>query len=276
MVLSAFAAGPAAEILADLGTGTARALQLWREVRRTFRQYSGGVCMAGAVMLLPTLFTVIQRRSLHGLPGFSKLLLVGLVLASIAYGLFRWLERSSWQPSRRQVLVFTGLLSAACFIGALRGVVAAAADWGQATITLDAGRAQSLRFVRDVLPVNAVLATSHHEVPTREYRDRSLVYSAVSGRHILLEGWQYMTARGSPEFAGICEDNAKLFSTYDPREARRVAQEYGITHILLEPGQSLGFDLADASWLESPRLSRKPGASGRRSRLPKQLREDDR
>jgi hypothetical protein len=250
MILSVFAAGPAAEILADLGTGTAAATRLWMSTQLVYRKYAAGVCLATAAALVPTLFTIIRRRSVHGLPGFSKCLIVGLVLVSVAYALLRFLESSSWRPSRAQVLLFAGLFSAVSFLGALRGVVTLAADWGESAIVLDAGRTQSLRYVSHELPVDAVLTTSHHEAPTREVRERSLMYSAVSGRRILLEGWRYMTAQGSPEFPGICTDNDALFGTNDQREARRIVRKYGITHILLEPGQSLGFAVADATWLK--------------------------
>jgi hypothetical protein len=249
MILSVFAAGPAAVIFTEFGTGTSRAAQLWKDLVRVFRKYSGGVWIFAAAALLPTLFTILRRRSLHGLPGFSKVLLVGFVLISMAYGIFRCLERTSWQPSRRQVLVSLVLISTACFLGALRNVLTVAANWGDSTIVLDAGRTQSLHFVRDTLPRDAILATSRHEVPTRELRERSLMYSAVTGRHILLEGWRYMTAQGSPEFANVCDDNATLFATSDEEEARRIVRKYGITHLLLEPGQSLGFLKSGTSWL---------------------------
>ena len=250
MVLSVFAAGPVAELLGQLGTGTARALQLWNDLQRTFRKYCAAVWVAEAVALVPTLVTIVRRRSVHELPGFSKVLIAGFLLASIAYVLFRVLELSSWRPSRGQVLVFAGGVAAVCFLGTLKGVVAAAADWGESTIILDAGRTKSLLFAHDRLPANAVLATSRHEVPTRELRERSLMYSAISGRHLLLEGWIYFTVQGSPELPQVRKDNDELFATHDPREAWRIAQRYGITHIFLEPGQSLGFDFADARWLK--------------------------
>jgi hypothetical protein len=66
-----------------------------------------------------------------------------------------------------------------------------------------------------------------------------------------LEGWRYGFASDLPMFETVVDDNRRLFATKDASEARAITEKYGITHILLEPGQSLGFEFANSGWLHA-------------------------
>jgi hypothetical protein len=250
IVLTLFAAGPAAELLSQLGRETADATTLWRDACRIVLKYVTMLLSLTSLVLAPVFLSMLWRRSVFGYSDCWKMLIFGLLLLSGAYLLLRALQKSSWHPSRNHAIVFTVLAAAVSFLGVFEAVFIRVTDSVGGNIVLDAGRTRTLRFIHDTLPLTAIVATSHHDLPTRENRERSLMYSAVAGRHILLEGWLYMTAQGSPEFNRIRRDNAVLFSTADEREARRIVQDYGITHLIVEPTERLRWYTSRLSWLQ--------------------------
>ena len=121
-------------------------------------------------------------------------------------------------------------------------------DWTDNSVALDAGRAQSLRLLADRLKQGSVLATTHHYVDVPKLPARSYQYAALARSYMLLEGWEY-GMRDKRLLTAVQTDNETLFTTTDPEEARGIIDKYNVTHVLVEPGESLGFASDQVDWL---------------------------
>jgi hypothetical protein len=249
MLLSLFAAAPLAKIVSEFGRQPAGTGILWTDMLRAYRRYIGAVAALLVVALVPAAFALARRPSFAALPTFAQQVFLAAGAAWLIYWALRRLAKSAWRPTRMMVLCAAAAFSAAGCLGTARLIGVVACGWLDTTIVLDAGRAASLKFVRARLPSDALLATTRHNVPVPGLPERSLMYFDVGERDVLLEGWRYATSQFSPDFKPVCRDNARLFHTSDEAEARAIARKYGITHVLLEPGERLGFDVNQAHWL---------------------------
>ena len=118
------------------------------------------------------------------------------------------------------------------------------------TVTADPGLVESLTALRRLGSGVRLAATTHHSLPRLlGLPERSAMYAALAERPMLLEGWQYGSATrpiNDPSFEQVRRDNRRLFESRDPSEVLRIARKYNVGYLLLEPGQTLGFDLARA------------------------------
>ena len=118
------------------------------------------------------------------------------------------------------------------------------------SIGLDAGRVKSLEFAGKNLPPESIFATTHHDLEVRSLPERSYCYVALAQRYSLLEGWvvlrcsQFRRLRANPARQRVALHHARR------QERPPDRAQYGITHLLVEPGCSLGFDAAQANWLK--------------------------
>ena len=250
LLLGGYAAAPMAKLIAGLRAGDSLWGDLWNDLTTCYRRYLG-VLFLYAVLIWPgTFYPVLRHRSFDHLYAYSTTLFGVLVASLLCYLVLRQINRRQWVPRRKTaawVLVSLLLLSSL-------GVVRACANHGWnllgETVLLDAGRVASLRFLRENVDKDALLATTHHSLPLRSRKERSYVYCALAERYVLLEGWVFGRPSALPCFEQTHRDNAALFVTEDQAEARAIAQKYAITHILVEPGEQLGLDVDRVPWLQ--------------------------
>jgi hypothetical protein len=251
VLLSGYAAAPLAAIIESLRSGGPSWSQAWAAVMLCFKRYSLGLLILAAVLLPPAWYPLLRHRGLEAIYGFSVLLPGVLFVTAGLYVFLARAVKTAWTPRPRGTAAIGCLL----FLLSAAGTVRAELNWvldylGNST-ALDAGRVRSLEFVRDCPELGSLAATTHHDIETASLPERSYGYAALSRRCMLLEGWRYGCAEDSPLLKEVMEDNGRLFATHDAGEARAIAAKYGVTHILLEPGQSLGFDVASSPWLRA-------------------------
>lgn len=252
IALSGFAAGPAAAILQSLLSADHAWDDIWLTAVRWYRRYCLTI-MVSAILLLPFgLYPLLRERSLQVTYGFTILLPIIVVCSmALVWAAGRILSRK-WIPSRRSAIAMSVALATVSLLGVLRTDLNYGWGWLGNTITLDGGRVASLRFLRDHSRRGALVATTHHDIEVPLRKSRSYAYAALSHRLMLLEGWEYAyyaIRLHTFDLEQVQHDNERLFTTHSPAEARKLIEEYGITHILVEPGESLGFDVGQTPWL---------------------------
>jgi len=250
VLLGGYAAAPLADLLQAVWAGGPMWPRAWFGFVECYRRYAGLLLPAAALLFPPFLYPMLRGKPLASIRNEGILLCAVIVAALILWRGLHQVLRSNWTPSPGRtgmVLAAVSLLSAA---GVLRCCINYGWDWLGNSVQLDGGRVASLAFLEDTAPRLARLATTHHAVDVAQSKDRSYLYGATCQRYLLLEGWEYGEAKQWPGFETLLDDNQRLFSTTREAEARQIVRRYGITHILVEPGESLGIDLAAATWLK--------------------------
>jgi len=107
---------------------------------------------------------------------------------------------------------------------------------------LTAGLYEGLTFLRDNTDEDAIIAS--YRVLLSKENTRFYYYSAFSERRILVEGWQYMSARYQEEAYGRYEDMKKLYNTRDVNTAASIIEKYNINYLIVDKhyGQKLKFE----------------------------------
>ncbi len=229
-----------------------RRLQTWRP---WLRWYGIGflLCAFSAAMLIAYLSPLkpLNREADHSPLANAvrtHFAVVVAVVAIIMWGLAR-ITLLAGLRTRRVVLRSAAV--AAIVLGLL-GFLRVHYNYGwdgiRQAVVVDPARTQSLLAIKELTPINALLVTTHHRISEQRRANRAYSYSAASQRQMLLEGWEY----SEPEenvLEQLKKDNQTLFETRDDASAQEIVRRYGVTHILLEPNEKLGFDVDKVSWL---------------------------
>jgi hypothetical protein len=240
-LLSAYAAAPMASFINGLagidevpnvktltvfaiiatGATVAASVVLWVWIPAGW--YARAILLCGAIGLLSFAWLLSQaaRHGLHGFRSFANLALAALLVAS----------STGWIP------------------------VVACLGWnrGDVSIEVDAPRVETLSWLRRELPPDALVATSHSSLPGVTRRpERSAVYSALSSRYMLLEGWEYGAGRRASSYQiypDVKSDNDLVFTGTNSETVRQAVRRQHVSHIVIEPGESLGFQPESVDWL---------------------------
>jgi hypothetical protein len=180
-----------------------------------------------------------------GFPPKQSLIIVATfaLFASLVIALHRSRSSHSWR-----ILTFAalGILVTVSSLAWWKTVELFTLNQLDMTVTADQGLVKSLSALR-LSPGASLAATTHRSVPHLLGRpERSAMYAALSARPMLLEGWEYGSStspKNHATFEEVTRDNERLFESRDPSEVVRLARKYNVGYLLLEPGQTLGFDI---------------------------------
>ena len=243
-LVSGYAAGPAAALWTSLEEKNDKsAVETTSNSLKWLNRFSVVGIMWGSVTLI--LVGILVRTKFR--IGVTLGLLVVLAVIAKSLQFLRNTPQAHWP--KKTLLTALGILLVISSLGALR----IAWNWGWngmgTTVALDSGRVRSLLFLNQNSPQAALIATSHHAVPSIPDRpERSYMYSGLSGRRVLLEGWVYREYYFDG-FAAVKLDNDALYTTSDEHQAEEIAKKYGISYLITEPLEPLHFDAAASGWL---------------------------
>jgi hypothetical protein len=250
ILMSAYAAAPAARIMHSLRQGGAAWEETCVAAARCWKTYAGIMGLAALLLLPAAWFPVVRKHSLDAAYGFTIILPLAVAGNLAIFLIAGSIASRKWLPSRRAAVSFFAIFTLICVLGLIRADLSAAFDVCGESVLIDAGRVESLKFLRDTTSPHAmVAATFTAEAPQIPWREKSFGYAALCGRYLPLEGWQTGYSLPQKELDILKQVKRTLATTRNPAEAREIVARYGITHILLEPGQSLGFAIAEAPWL---------------------------
>ena len=251
VVLSGYAAAPLASIVESLHDGGASWSHAWAAMMLCFKRYSLGILIVAGILLPPSWYPFLRHRSSESIYGFSVLMPGVMFVAALLYVVLGRALKNGWTPRPGYAVAIGSLLLLISASAVVRDELNQVFDRLGNSIALDGGRVRSLDFARDCPELGSFAATTHHDVEAAARPERSYGYAALSHHYMLLEGWRYGGVSDLPMFETVVDDNRRLFATKDASEARAITEKYGITHILLEPGQSLGFEFANSGWLHA-------------------------
>jgi hypothetical protein len=209
--------------------------------------------VAGSLLLASLAGSLLEHDLLGGEIAFA----VGIFISAWVVG-----KMTLHGKYRREMRV---VVAATVLVLALAGTVRVVWNYGwnglKVAVEIDPGRVRSLLKLREISDAQAIVATTHHGNPADPKPYRNYSYGALSGRQMLLEGWRYGEGLYKtealkridlmpPEFRKLYHDNQSIFSTHDSERFRSCLTEYGVSYIILEPGQELGVDALGLSFIE--------------------------
>ncbi len=248
-LLSAYAAAPLAVLLQSWRSGPAAFAAAMGACGRTYRSYLFWLLIVLSLFLPICWFPFLRHFTRDSIYGVSALLAIAVPSCGLVYGLIARAMCRGWTLGRAPAAVVF-LLSLALSIGGfVRLQLGWNWDWYGSSVQVDAPRVQSLTFVRDHVPPGALLATTHHFVDVGTVPERSYVYAALAHRYCFVEGWAYSDPTAAAEVEAMRHDNDLLFQTRDADVAEKLVRKYGVTHLLVEPDATLGFDATKVAWL---------------------------
>ena len=187
------------------------------------------------------------------LPG-KTFFFIGIFCLGLAVSLWLLVKYFSNMPHKVTNLFIYLPLGLLVFISSF-GFIKIVRDYGWNAIGVeikcDSDRYKSLIALRNNSTSHSLIATQHHEIKKIRVKPaRSYMYSAITGRNMLLEGWEYGNIENHPRFLEVKNDNEALFLTSSATTAKQIVNKYNITHIIVEPGTKLSYYYDEIDWLK--------------------------
>jgi len=105
--------------------------------------------------------------------------------------------------------------------------------------SLSAGEVKGLLHLREVSGPKSLCVTNRHKIPGMRFEPaRSYMYTALSGRAFVLEGWEFRE-RLAPGFQDARRLSKQIFSTRDPELLCEILKHRGVGFIVARPGTDL-------------------------------------
>ena len=254
VLLSGFAASPAARLWQSLWAERASWTDNWLTALRVYRNYLLAMLLLATLFIPFAWYPSLRRGTLRPVYDFSILILIMWFGSAVLLAVVRRLLWKTWAPSPNAGIVAISLLMAWSMSGVALAVVEHVFDLTGSAVTVDAGRTTSLAFLKQNSGPEILVGTTFPPAalpPATKTvrRGQSESYAAVLGRYMPFEGWQMAYALSTDQVEKIRSDKEELLSTRDMATAREIIEKYGITHVLLEPKQSFGFAIDKAPWL---------------------------
>jgi hypothetical protein len=127
-------------------------------------------------------------------------------------------------------------------------------DFGQGrlrdTISIPAGEVQGLERLHYLAAPGERFATNQHslnQLPINQ--NRSVAYSALSERPVLLEGYLFHGEELLPWFPSMLHDNDQMFTATDPALLRDLASRWGVHWLVARPGTDISLPRPLPAWL---------------------------
>ncbi len=207
----------------------------------------------GFLIVTITCISIFLVLKFFYLPG-KTYFIIGILCIFLAVSfwfLINHILKSSVQFTKPFILLPLGILICISSFGFIKIVN----DYGWNAIgvevTCDSDRYKSLIALKDNSSSHSLIATQHHEIEKIRVKPaRSYMYSAITGRNMLLEGWEYGNIENHPRFSEVKNDNEALFLTSSATTAKQIVNKYNITHIIAEPGTKLPYYSDTLNWLK--------------------------
>jgi len=115
---------------------------------------------------------------------------------------------------------------------------------------LSAGEVDGLLRLRELSTLDSLCVTNRHKIPGMTFEPaRSYMYTALSERAFVLEGWQYREM-DVPEFQDARAFSEQVFSTSDPDFLCKNLGERGVNFIVARPGTDLHVNEGECDCLQ--------------------------
>lgn len=106
-------------------------------------------------------------------------------------------------------------------------------------VKLSAGEVEGLVRLKRISESDDLCITNRHAIPGRRFRPhRSYMYTALSERAFVLEGWEYREM-SAPGFQDARDLSEAVFATRDPEALCSSLRERGVDYIVARPGTDL-------------------------------------
>ncbi len=117
-------------------------------------------------------------------------------------------------------------------------------------ITLTPGEVRGMKRLGELAAPGERFATNKHAVDTIPINPlRSYAYGTLSGRPVLLEGYEYKGVSALPWFKKLLHDNDLLFTTADPETLRGIAKVWYVRWLVARPGTDIALPRPLPPWL---------------------------
>jgi hypothetical protein len=120
----------------------------------------------------------------------------------------------------------------------------------QMGITVPVGTVQGLHRLHALVQPGELFATNRHTLSSLvSRRERSYVYSALSERPVLLEGYQDRGLEHLSWFSTLLHDNELMFATTNPDTLHKLAKNYHVRWLVARPGTDISLPRPLPAWL---------------------------
>jgi hypothetical protein len=117
-------------------------------------------------------------------------------------------------------------------------------------ITLKTGEVHGLNRLSELAAPGERFATNKHAVDSlATNRERCYVYTTLSERPALLEGYSYLGGSDLPELKTLLRDNDMMFTTTDPNTLRDIAKTWRVRWLVARPGTDIALPRPLPAWL---------------------------
>ena len=207
--------------------------------RRTLRELGTAIAATAGLFMVLGLAIIVSfgpgSRRLAALPaGAAAAALGGLVLV--------------WSSHKRRAVVAAGgaIVALLFLIQSMAWVpILLQAIRNTRGVSISSGEVKGLLQLRELSRTNSLCVTNHHGIPGVLFRPaRSYMYTAISERAFVLEGWRYreMDAPGFQEGRRFSE---QVFATRNPEVLCRILNQGGVDFVVARPGTDLHVSAAE-------------------------------
>jgi hypothetical protein len=205
----------------------------------------GLILLAGCGIFIG--IVAFATHSHTGISAFGLKIFLSFLLLSLLVG------ASALLRSRR----FSKVCSATLMVVLLIGFLAWITPWlnfglgrMKMDISLTPGEVLGLHRLGELAAPNERFATNKHALDSlAANRERSYSYSALSERHVLLEGYLDHAEAALPWFGTLLHDNDLMFSTSDPETLRDIAKTWHVRWLIARPGTDITLLRPLPAWL---------------------------